>query len=45
MTSDALVHLQADPVLAKIIAETPVIKPAVSFADVPEADRLYLALL
>ncbi|NID12189.1 DNA-3-methyladenine glycosylase family protein [Fibrivirga algicola] len=45
MTTNALAHLQTDPVLAQIIAETPIIKPAVSFADVPEADRLYLALL
>ncbi|MEZ0539988.1 DNA-3-methyladenine glycosylase family protein [Fibrella arboris] len=45
MTPDALAHLQADPVLARIMAETPIIKPAVSFADIPEADRLYLALL
>lgn len=45
MTSDALAHLQTDPVLARIIAETPIIKPAASFVDVPESDRLYLALL
>jgi len=45
MIPNALAHLQTDPVLAQIIAETPIIKPAVSFADVPEADRLYLALL
>ncbi|ARK12648.1 DNA-3-methyladenine glycosylase [Fibrella sp. ES10-3-2-2] len=45
MTTNALAHLKTDPVLSQIIAETPIIKPAVSFADVPEADRLYLALL
>lgn len=45
MTADALAHLQTDPVLAQIIAETPILKPAASFTDVPEGDRLYLALL
>ena len=45
MTTDALTHLQADPVLARIIAQTPTINPAVRFPDVPEADRLYVALL
>ncbi|HEX9958217.1 MAG TPA: DNA-3-methyladenine glycosylase 2 family protein, partial [Fibrella sp.] len=45
MTTDALAHLQTDPVLARIIAETPVIKPATNFIDLPEADRLYVALL
>ncbi|WP_375444676.1 DNA-3-methyladenine glycosylase family protein [uncultured Fibrella sp.] len=45
MTVDALSHLQTDPVLAQIIAETPILKPAASFTDVPESDRLYLALL
>ena len=45
MTTDALAHLQTDPVLARIIAETPVIKPATNFIDIPEADRLYVALL
>src|SRR4028119_295472 len=45
MTTDALDHLQTDPVLARIIAETPTIKPAARFAQVPEADRLYVALL
>lgn len=45
MTADALAHLQADPVLAQIIAETPVLKPSASMLDVPEADRLYVALL
>ena len=45
MTTTALAHLNQDPVLARIIAETPGTKPAVSFPDVPEADRLYVALM
>lgn len=45
MTPQALSHLQQDPVLARLIAETPIIKPAASFIDVPESDRLYVALL
>ncbi|MEZ0485205.1 DNA-3-methyladenine glycosylase family protein [Fibrella aquatica] len=45
MDDEALDFLQKDPVLAQIIAETPTIKPATSFVDIHEADRLYLALL
>ena len=52
MTNDPLSHLQQDPVLARIIAETqfdnPVqalSDPAAALADVPETDRLYVALL
>lgn len=45
MHSEALAHLSQDPILARIIAETPAIKPAHNHLDVPEQDRLYVALL
>jgi DNA-3-methyladenine glycosylase II len=45
MHEAALAHLSQDPVLARIIAETPIIKPAYDHANVPEHDRLYVALL
>ena len=49
MTTPALAHLQTDPILAQIIAETPIIKPATSLTDADlgthETDRLYLVLM
>ncbi len=41
----ALAHLQQDPILARLIAETPDLKPSHHHADIPETDRLYVALL
>ena len=49
MPTPAHAHLQTDPVLAQIMAETPIIKPATSLTDadlgIPEADRLCLVLM
>jgi DNA-3-methyladenine glycosylase II len=45
MQEAALTHLCQDPVLARIIVETPLVKPAYDHSYVPERDRLYVALL
>lgn len=45
MHLEALAHLRQDPILARIIDETPALKPAHNHLDIPEQDRLYVALL
>ncbi len=43
--SPALTHLALDPVMARIIAETPSPKIFNDYAGTPEPDRVYLSLL
>ena len=43
--SPALTHLALDPVMARIIAETPAPKIFNDYAGTPEPDRVYLSLL